>query len=67
LIGLSGFALWGTGCAYMTAVPSVQGRAYVAKMSITGSTFWNCDATTGAPVCYQVVKQPAPAAATPVK
>jgi len=39
-----------SGCSYVTAVPSVAGRAFLVR---SGSDFWNCDATTGEPVCYQ--------------
>lgn len=45
-----------SGCTYMTATPAVQGRTYVVRAAITGSDFWNCDATGGEPVCYQVQK-----------
>jgi hypothetical protein len=39
------------GCMpYFTATQSVQGRAYVTS----GKALWNCDATSGEPVCYQV-------------
>ncbi len=41
----------------MTAVPSVQGRAYVVR---GGTEVWNCDATSGDPVCYQTKKKYAP-------
>ncbi len=55
-------ALWGaSGCMYMVATPAVQGRAYVVRNAFTTSDFWNCDATSGEPVCYQTnrVLQPA--------
>ncbi len=45
------------GCTYMTATPSVQGRAYVVRSSAGGSDFWACDATSGEPVCYQTKKK----------
>jgi hypothetical protein len=41
----------------MTATPSVQGRAYVVRTNVGGSDFWNCDATSGEPVCYQTKKK----------
>lgn len=43
------------GCtSYMTATQSVQGRAYIT----TGKALWNCDATSGDPVCYEVKQVP---------
>jgi hypothetical protein len=49
-------AIIACGCApmVMTAVPSVQGRAYVVR---GGTEVWNCDATSGEPVCYQTKKK----------
>ena len=44
-----------SGCTtYAVAVPSVQGRAYITK---DGQTFWNCDATSGTPTCYQTKRK----------
>lgn len=51
---LGAMLLASTGCMYITAVKSVQGKAYVVKASPMGGSFWNCDATSGEPVCYQV-------------
>ena len=45
-----------SGCMYTTVTPAVQGRTYVTRASIGGSDFWNCDATSGEPVCYQTQK-----------
>lgn len=59
--GALGVMLLGSsGCVYITAVRSLQGKAFVAKASPLGGSFWNCDATSGEPVCYQVseVNQP---------
>jgi hypothetical protein len=42
-----------SGCMYTAATPAVQGRAYVIRNAFTTSDFWNCDATSGEPVCYQ--------------
>jgi hypothetical protein len=28
----------------------------VVRQSIAGSDYWNCDATSGEPVCYQTQK-----------
>jgi hypothetical protein len=50
-------ALFGGGCTYLTATPSVQGHAYVVRNEYVSSSFWNCDATSGEPVCYQTHKQ----------
>jgi len=49
------------GCTvYTIATPSVAGRAFIVR---DGSSFWNCDATSGAPVCYQTKRQFTPQAA----
>ena len=50
------FAVSG-GCTYLSATPSVQGKAYIMRNEMAGSSFWNCDATGGEPVCYQTKKQ----------
>jgi hypothetical protein len=42
-----------SGCMYAYATPAVQGRAYVVRNAFVTSDFWNCDATSGEPVCYQ--------------
>jgi hypothetical protein len=42
-----------SGCQYIAATPAVQGRAYVVRNAFVTSDFWNCDATSGEPVCYQ--------------
>jgi hypothetical protein len=54
-------ALGAGGCQYMTATPAVQGRAFVVRNAFVTSDFWNCDATSGEPVCYQTRKAPLPA------
>jgi hypothetical protein len=47
-----------TGCTYMMAVPSTQGKAWAVKTDgFGGSTFWNCELKGDKPVCYQVNKQ----------
>jgi hypothetical protein len=46
---------------YAYATPAIQGRAYVVRQSFTGGSFWNCDATSGEPTCYEVNKQVAAA------
>ncbi len=59
-IGLGGIAMAAItlgGCTYMAATPSVQGRAYVLRAGLGSSDFWNCDATSGQPVCYQTKKK----------
>jgi hypothetical protein len=48
--------LGASGCMYTTVTPAVQGRTYVTRASMGGSDFWNCDATSGEPVCYQTQK-----------
>jgi hypothetical protein len=45
-----------SGCLYTVATPAVQGRAYVVRSALVSSDFWNCDATSGEPVCYQTQK-----------
>ncbi len=45
------------GCTYTVVTPSVQGRAYVVRNAMSSSDFWNCDATSGEPVCYQTKKK----------
>jgi hypothetical protein len=51
------FALFGMqGCLYMTAAHSTAGRAYVIRNELVGSSYWNCYANGGDPVCYQVTK-----------
>ncbi len=42
------------GCIGVTATPAVQGKAYVVKGSIFGTTVYNCDATSGEPRCWEV-------------
>jgi hypothetical protein len=58
LVGLGAFAISAiiaSGCSsFVTAVPSVQGRAFIVH---NGNEFWNCDATSGEPVCYQTKKK----------
>jgi hypothetical protein len=49
----------GSGCTYVTAVRSIQGKAFIIKRSPTGDSFWNCDASTGEPICFRVVEVPA--------
>ena len=58
LLGLAamGGLFAASGCMYMTATPAVQGRTYVVRASLGGSDYWNCDATSGEPVCYQTQK-----------
>jgi|SRR5688572_25419494 hypothetical protein len=46
------------GCTYVAVTPSVNGRAFVVKKKgnflLGKSSFWNCDATSGTPTCYEV-------------
>ena len=55
IIGLAalGGLVAAAGCQYAVATTAVQGRAYVVRNAFTTSDFWNCDATSGEPVCYQ--------------
>ena len=50
-----------SGCMYTVATPAVQGRAYVVRNAFVTSDFWNCDATSGEPVCYQTNRVVLPA------
>jgi len=45
------------GCIGMTAVRAQQGKAYVVKGSVFGTSMWNCEASGGKPKCYKVIKQ----------
>jgi hypothetical protein len=54
-------AVGASGCTYIVATPAVQGRAYVVRNAFVTSDFWNCDATSGEPTCYQTAKAPLPA------
>lgn len=40
-------------------VQAQQGKAYVIQRSFFSSTLWNCDSTSGEPVCTRVVELPA--------
>ncbi len=46
-----------TGCIGYTLVRGQQGKAYVVKGHIFGTSVWNCEATGGKPKCYKVIKQ----------
>ena len=54
LLGLSFIASFTNACSYAVSSHSTKGRAFIVKMNLSSSTFWNCDATKGDPVCYQV-------------
>ena len=54
---LLGAALLLSGCVATTIVPSVDGKAYVARGSIFGTKMLNCDATDGNPECWPVEEQ----------
>ena len=58
MLGLAamGGLIAASGCSMMTATPAVQGRTFVVRGNMGGSDYWNCDATSGEPVCYQVQK-----------
>ncbi|HMY57686.1 MAG TPA: hypothetical protein PKI49_02530 [Pseudomonadota bacterium] len=58
---LCALSLSSVGCIHVTAVPSVQGKAFVVKTTPFGGSFWNCDATSGEPTCYKVQEIPASA------
>ncbi len=46
-----------TGCIGYTLVRGQQGKAYVVKGSIFGTSVWNCEAAGPKPKCYKVIKQ----------
>jgi hypothetical protein len=54
LIGMA--LLSGGGCTYLAATPSVAGHAYVVRNEYVSSSYWNCEAPGGDPVCYQTKK-----------
>lgn len=56
-LALCALVVGATGCMAVTATRGQQGKAYVVKATPLGSTFWNCDASTGKPKCYKVIKQ----------
>jgi hypothetical protein len=59
LMALALGASMSSGCIYVTVTPSVQGKAFIAqKKLIGGGSFWNCDATSGTPTCWQVKNVP---------
>ena len=58
LLALATLALGSSGCVAATAVESVQGKAFVVKGSVFGTSFWNCDGTAAQPVCYEVEQTP---------
>ena len=60
VVAMAAITFGGCAASYMTAVPSVQGRTYVIR---NGQEMWNCDATSGEPVCYQTKKVYQPVAA----
>lgn len=55
---MAALALGASGCMYVTAVPSVQGKGFVVKTTPFGGSFWNCTATGAEPTCYKVVEVP---------
>jgi hypothetical protein len=57
LVGALGALGVAAGCTWSTAVRGQQGKAFVVKNSLFGSTIWNCDATGGKPKCFKVIKQ----------
>jgi hypothetical protein len=59
LLLLTTLAMTASGCTtYSAAIKSHQGKAYLVKTQLSGSTLWNCDATSGEPVCYRVTEIP---------
>jgi hypothetical protein len=59
LLSLATWAMSLSGCmTYTAAVKSHQGKAYLVHAKLSGSTLWNCDATSGEPVCYRVTEVP---------
>ena len=58
LLAIATLALGSSGCVAATAVESVQGKAFVVKGTVFGTSLWNCDATGPQPVCYEVEQTP---------
>ncbi|MCC6809113.1 MAG: hypothetical protein IT381_16920 [Deltaproteobacteria bacterium] len=57
ILCVTALALFGLeGCLYMTAAQSTAGRTYVIRNELVGSSYWNCYANNGDPICYQVTK-----------
>ena len=56
-LALCALVLGVSGCATVAVERGQQGKAYVVKSTPLGSTFWNCDATSGKPKCFKVIKQ----------
>ena len=52
-------------CSWVVVTESVKGRAFVIKTAPFASTYWNCDATKGDPVCYKTRKLDAMASLPP--
>jgi hypothetical protein len=47
----------GAGCNFVAAQAiTTNGKAYLVKLEPTQSSFWNCEAPGGEPVCYQTKK-----------
>ncbi len=55
---VAALALGATGCLHITAVPSVQGKAFIVKATPFGGSFWNCEAAGAEPTCYKVTEVP---------
>jgi uncharacterized membrane protein YgdD (TMEM256/DUF423 family) len=58
LAALALIALGATACSsYSAAVPSVQGKAYVVGSHFFSQSMYQCDATSGKPVCTEQKEQ----------
>jgi hypothetical protein len=53
-LAIATLALGSSGCVAATAVESVQGKAFVVKGTVFGTSLWNCEAAGAQPVCYEV-------------
>lgn len=57
MLALVALAL-GSGCStYSTAVVSQQGKAYVIVSGMFGQTMYNCDASSGKPICTELKEE----------
>jgi hypothetical protein len=53
-----GMGILASACTYTTAVPSVQGRAFVVQRAwFFKSSFWNCDSSGPQPICFETAKR----------
>jgi hypothetical protein len=53
-----GIGMLVSACTYTTAVPSVQGKAFVVQRAwFFKSSLWHCDSTGQQPICFETAKR----------